>query len=194
MAILDHKAQAYDLLLNQYKNSPKLIGLINSYLDISQNFEDSAQTLFDKFDINTTNADFLDAIGQLLGLERFPIEADNTQFFQFDVTPLDSGFRFFDGSGTPYVLVDNPLYRRALKAWTITMNSVGTTNDLIQSLAYLFDIPVELIEITETLTTVTIFIPVVLQLQDLGLFNYVTKCRSRLFPKVAGYDYILNYL
>lgn len=212
MSSLNHKQQAFDLMLSQYQNSPNFIGMINSYLSISQDIEDSAQTLFDKFDINTTNGDFLDAIGQLLGIDRFPVISNDNKFFQFDVSPLDEGYRFFDGEGTPYSVIDDIFYARALKARTITMNSVGTVNELILSIAYLFDLPVADVTIKAfkrfqfdvtpldneftldwNYNIVRIDVDTTISVEELSMYTYESPppSRSKLWAKVAGVKYEL---
>ena len=213
MSILNHEQQAFNLTLSQYKNSPKLIGTVNSFLEISQDIENKTQTLFEKFNLETATDDFLDAIGQLLAVERFPVLDEENKFFQFDVTPLDEGYRFFDGEGTPYVLIDDEFYRRALKAWTVTMNSVGSINELILSIAYLFGVPVSLVTIKSlrrfqfdvtpldsgyaldwSYNEIDINVDFALVTKDISMYNYVTKSGSRLWAKVAGVKYTLTHL
>jgi hypothetical protein len=209
--LIDHKQEAYRLALSQYKDRPNIMGAIYAFMEISQDIEDLLQTMFLRFNLDLAGSDGLDAIGQLLAVERFPI-ANEPEFFQFDVTPLDEGYRFFDGNGAPYRLIDDVYYRRALRAWTITMNSFGSINDLILSLSYLFDLPVSAIEITAhdrfqfdvtpldegysldwNYTEVSIHVYSELDVEDLSLYNYVTVSGSRLWPKVAGITYTLTH-
>ncbi|NBQ16885.1 DUF2612 domain-containing protein [bacterium] len=197
MTILDHKKQAFDLTLNQYKTANNLIGFVNSVLDVSQNIEYLTQTLFEKFNIDTFNGDFLDAIGQLLALERFPVQNSIVgNYFQFDTTPLDEGYRFFDGIGdTPYVLVNDEFYYRALKSWSVTLNSVGTVNDLILSISYLFNCAFNLVTVTVlNFNSIEIHLNFAIEIAEQSMYDYVTKSGSRLWTKVAGVEYTLTHL
>jgi len=65
-----HKAKAVERLIQQYKNSPKLIGIINALGDQAQSAEDGLYTLFGLLDIDTSEGEQLDGIGSIVGIAR----------------------------------------------------------------------------------------------------------------------------
>jgi hypothetical protein len=214
--MIDHKEQAYDLILGQYKDSPKLVGYIDSFLDISQNIEDQLFALFDKFNLDTALGDDLDTIGILMGLPRFPVEF-TPQFFQLDVTAWDENLPFGDIPGLKFEFLDDERYRCVLKSWRVVLNSVGSINDIIKSIAALFCIEYSDVVVTQTEPTVIPFqldvtpldgpaafvggIPAInidvnkaLDIGDLYLYNYLAPNSSRIWAKIAGVPYTLTHL
>lgn len=196
---MNQQQEALKILFAQYQNSQNLIAFLNAFVTVGQDIEDQANTLLNEFSLTRNinglvkHDQYLDAAGEIVGLPRFSIPLDD-QFFQFDVTPLDEGYKFADGAGTNFSIIENFRFVRALSAWAVTMNSLGSTNDLILSLALLWGVLLEEITITETLTSVAINVNAQLFFADISLYNYITPSGSHLWPKIAGISYSLTHL
>jgi hypothetical protein len=192
---IDHIEREYSYLLSQYKQSTNLIGTLNAFLSVNQGIEDQLQKLFDTFNVDIATNDQLDFLGLLYALERFYIPED-TDYFQFDVTPLDMGYRFADTRNIPYRLLTDDEYKRVLKCWAITLNSKGSTNDIIEALFLLFNLSSRnQISIAETNVnvTVTILDTSPLTKVDINIYNYKLPNGNRLFPKLCGIEHKLIY-
>ncbi len=68
--INDHEVAALERLLEQYKQSDNLKGILNSFNKQIQEIEDAMFGLFGKLDIMTISGDQLDRIGDIVGQTR----------------------------------------------------------------------------------------------------------------------------
>ena len=110
-------------------------------------------------------------------------------------------------------MIDDTRFRCVLESWGIVLNSIGTINDHIRSLAALFCIDAADVTITPATPFqwdvtpfdstfgfgspydfITININKVLDVTDLYLYNYKAPNGSRLWTKLAGVTYVLNHL
>jgi hypothetical protein len=211
MSTIDHREEAFNKILSQYRDSLRLIGTVNTVMDISQDIEDQGSALFDEFNLDLAVGADLDHIGSVLGLPRFPVQFEAI-FMQWDLTGWDT-VPFGDLPFIEFELIDDERYRCVLKSWGIVLNSIGSVNNLILSLSALFCIaPADIILTTPTpfqwdvtpfdstfafdggYDTVAIFVNKTLDIEDLYLYNYIAPNGSRLWAKLAGVQYILTSL
>lgn len=186
---MDHVARGNDLLLTQYKYSQNLKAEQAAFLTESNNIESQAYPLLTAFFIFTAEGEDLDIIGTLAGLPRFTVEIF-TQVFQFDVTPFDEGYYFGDQAWANFRLATDDEYKRGILAWIITRNSLGNTNDLINSLAYLFLVDVTDITVTTPNTsTVNVAVNKHFDLVDNSLLRNIAPNGSNYWPKIGGLTY-----
>lgn len=116
-----------DRVLTQYRESPKLLHMIRTYLRQVEIVEQSICSLPDEFDIDTAVGDQLTLIGKRLGFPRRHCVCDVQPVFGFDCGPTDSGLTTFgfcteatwidcSDVGVSFVTInDDELYRRFLK-------------------------------------------------------------------------------
>ena len=94
-----------ELVLEQYKSSPNLKGLIQSVVDeCAQPIDDAAFSIQDFFDVSKATAGWLDILGKYVSLERNPGESDES-FRERIVIEA-----FTNTAGTP----DNVIYNSAI--------------------------------------------------------------------------------
>lgn len=67
---IDHKKQAQDLLLYQFRNSETLTGLLNTWMTIPQEMEDSLHNFLNGNSVVTATGLMLDILGEQFGVYR----------------------------------------------------------------------------------------------------------------------------
>lgn len=190
---MDIVARYIAYLFSQYNGATNLTDYISSFLTQSQDVYDQTVKLYNTFNRELSTNDQLDLLGLLYGVPRFYIP-DDDNYFQFDVTPLDSGFGFAPNSDIGYRQLTDAEYKAVLSCWAITLNSVGNTNQLIQALTNLFQLStVDSVVVTEDLYNVNYTITEDLTVAQIAMYEYVTPCGSRLFPKIGGIQYNITY-
>lgn len=130
-----------ELIISQYRNSPKLVSLLNSFCTIVQSdLIDAANQLALEASIDTASGYWLDRIGDRVSLVRPGLPG--TIFFGFRGVETARGFNQarFKGQGEDptFVPVSDATYRMYLKAKGASLLTDGTQPDLsrISAAAY----------------------------------------------------------
>lgn len=132
-----------DKIATQYRESPKLLGLIRNYLRQTAEAADVACRLIEYFDIDTAAGDQLTILGKALGWPRCHCRGQRRPVFGFEcedecgppTVPI-RGFCEADwdcGDGPEYVefcFTDDELYRGFLKARIVTLTGDYTRSGL----------------------------------------------------------------
>jgi len=132
-----------DKIATQYRESPKLLGLIRNYLRQTAEAADVACRLIEYFDIDTAVGDQLTILGKALGWPRCHCRGQRRPVFGFEcedecgppTVPI-RGFCEADwdcGDGPDYVefcFTDDELYRGFLKARVVTLTGDYTRSGL----------------------------------------------------------------
>lgn len=132
-----------DKIATQYRESPKLLGLIRNYLRQTAEAADVACRLIEYFDIDTAVGDQLTILGKALGWPRCHCRGQRRPVFGFEcedecgppTVPI-RGFCEADwdcGDGPDYVefcFTDDELYRGFLKARIVTLTGDYTRSGL----------------------------------------------------------------
>lgn len=125
--------------VSQYDNSPLYQLWLNSYSDRAKEICEAYGTLELFFDIDTASGVWLDLIGIIIGQPREVIDSSLVNWFSHEnVDPLNSGFgvgKFWDGKPLVggNILIDDPDYRKVIKARAFKNNSGTTINDIENS-------------------------------------------------------------
>ena len=125
---------AYGELLNQFRDSPRFLSLIDGIFNRVEDTDDLLADLLTKRDLETASGYWLDIIGEILGFRRPTEFVPGDQTFQFkeletdpddpdegfaDGPPITVGGYFGDVDGIHFPeapLVDDDEYRTLLKA------------------------------------------------------------------------------
>ena len=132
----DRVESKIDKIATQYRESPKLLGLMRTYLQQVAEAADVACHMLDAFDIDTAVGDQLTILGKALGWPRCHCAGQRRPVFGFacdgdscdiPVVPV-AGFceAEWDCGGPEFVefcFTDDELYRRFLKARAITLTA-----------------------------------------------------------------------
>ncbi len=130
-----------DLIISQYRNSPKLVSLIDTYCKIVQaDLIDATEQLALEAVIDTASGYWLDRIGDRIGLVRPGLPA--TIFFGFRGVEIARGFnqaRFKgEGEDPSFVPVSDATYKIYLRAKGASLLTDGSQPSLsrVSALAY----------------------------------------------------------
>jgi hypothetical protein len=107
----DRIAQAQELLIQQYKSSPNLAGLLKSITSELQVLDDENVKLLNERGLDTAKGVNLDVIGKIVVLDRPYSDPDPADVFTFE-NPSDIGGGFTDVPGTQvggYFIGLNPI-------------------------------------------------------------------------------------
>lgn len=74
--ISNHKEQATDRLIEQYKQAEKLIGILDAFNSQTQDLEDALHSLFEGRWIENASGDVLDRFGEIIGQGRLGFDDD----------------------------------------------------------------------------------------------------------------------
>lgn len=182
-------SRAYALLFSEYKNSLALFSQLEGHISPLNTLEQQYENLLNPCNIDAAFGEGLDIIGWLIGLPRFAIQLP-TQVFQFDVTPFDEGYHFGDNSWINYNFVTDEQYRGAIRSFILVRNSLGNTDDLIVSLAYLLGVEnSDIIVSPQDCVTVNVLVNKHLGITENSLLHYIAPNGSNLWAKLAGYTY-----
>lgn len=148
--LINHAAQARALVATQYVESAKFLSTLAAVMARVQELESVLLSLQYISDVDTAEGVNLDVIGDIVGISRYIPLSLFVPFFGFEDTTAGSvfgeedipgiGSRFY-GEGEPYastsVLAD-PEYRLLIKAKIIKNHAIGTNNDIIEGLNFIF--------------------------------------------------------
>lgn len=182
-----------DKLLIQYKNSPKLKGLIKAFTKQVQRINDIYEFINYTFNIDEATGEQLDKYGELYGLRRFYI-SNNENYFQLDVTPFDSHFVWADeGYVQGYRLLTDLEYKQALKAWIITRFSNGNITDHYLSISTLLNIDITEISIVVSYNSAIITFNGGLTIPQVEMLLYTPKNYGYIWSCFQCCGYTFNY-
>lgn len=184
----------------QFKDKPNFDKLIATWLEESEDLQSTISAIDDIKYIDKCSGVQLDNIGEIVGQPRLLIDADLIAFFGFtgqsisrsygDLNDASKGGRWYslDESTTGNISLQDTEYRLFLKAKIIRNTTVATTEDVIDSLKFLFGASkVHLIE-GESPATYSAAIGAVLSQQEKNLlkYDYQEGVKRTLVVKPAG--------
>lgn len=148
--VLDHQTIGRSRVATQYTESQKFLAYIRALLASSAELEAVLQKVAEQSDIDIAEGVNLDVIGEIVGVSRIIPASVQLAFFGFqdNVAALNFGEegaqgvggRFYD-EGEPSLatsVLNDPEYRMLIRAKIVKNHAVGTNEDVITGLAYLF--------------------------------------------------------
>lgn len=147
---IDHLAVGRSRVATQYTESQKFLAFIRALLASSVELEDVLQKVAEQVDIDLAEGVNLDVIGEIVGVSRIIPASVLLSFFGFqdnaaalnfgEEGSLGVGARFFD-EGEPYLatsVLNDPEFRLLIRAKIVKNHALGTNEDVIAGMAYLF--------------------------------------------------------
>jgi hypothetical protein len=147
---IDHLAVGRSRVATQYTESQKFLAFIRALLASSVELEDVLQKVAEQVDIELAEGVNLDVIGEIVGISRIIPASVQLAFFGFqdnvaalnfgEEGALGVGARFFD-EGEPYLatsVLNDPEFRLLIRAKIVKNHALGTNEDVIAGMAYLF--------------------------------------------------------
>jgi hypothetical protein len=164
-----HVEQALELLLEQFKGSPKLAGLLRAYIGQVQNLEDLLHTLLSERTLETAVGEQLDVLGRIVNQSRGSLDDDGYRVW------LRARIALNRSSGTPEDVMG--LMTRILPGQTMT---------LLESFPAAFILtlvePVTPIEATQALALIDLVKPIGVQ----SILIYTVDDGSTTFQFASG--------
>lgn len=149
-ATIDHLAVGRSRVATQYTESRKFLAFIRALLASSVELEGVLQKVAEQVDIDLAEGVNLDVIGEIVGISRIIPASVQLAFFGFqdnaaalnfgEEGSLGVGARFFD-EGEPYLatsVLNDPEFRLLIRAKIVKNHALGTNEDVIAGMAYLF--------------------------------------------------------
>ncbi len=149
-ATIDHLAVGRSRVAAQYTESQKFLAYVRALLESSAELEAVLQKVAELTDIDIAEGVNLDVIGEIVGISRIIPASVQIAFFGFQDNAAALNFgeegaqgiggRFYD-EGEPYLatsVLNDPEYRMLIRAKIVKNHAVGTNEDVIAGLAYLF--------------------------------------------------------
>jgi hypothetical protein len=149
--LIDHQATGRSLVATQYTQSPRFLAWLRALLEKCDSIEKLFQKIAIQSDIDEAEGVNLDVIGDIVGVNRIVPDAVALQFFGFEGQPaadtfgeegrLTVGSRFREESetNTTSTVLYDPEYRLLIRAKIIKNHSIGTNDDILRCLDFLFD-------------------------------------------------------
>ncbi len=150
MAIIDHKAKYKGRLLQQYKCSLNLIGLIDALIEGQGDLETVLDDMLTLRGIDTAIGAQLDIIGEIVGQKRAIVDLSSAEFFGYAgaAGQIDGYGTLADGSvGARYVSATESVgdirqlsdteYRLFIKAKVFKNIGTLTVEDLLDALRFI---------------------------------------------------------
>lgn len=148
--VLDHQSLGRSRIATQYTESTKFLAYIRGLLAASAELEAVLQKVAEQVDIDIAEGVNLDVIGEIVGISRIIPASVQLAFFGFQDNAAALNFgeegaqgvggRFYD-EGEPYLatsVLNDPEYRLLIRAKIVKNHAVGTNEDVIAGLSYLF--------------------------------------------------------
>lgn len=149
-ATIDHLAVGRSRVAAQYTESQKFLAYIRALLASSAELEAVLQKVAEQVDIDLAEGVNLDVIGEIVGISRIIPASVQLAFFGFQDNAAALNFgeegsqgigaRFYD-DGEPYLatsVLNDPEFRLLIRAKIVKNHALGTNEDVIAGLAYLF--------------------------------------------------------
>lgn len=148
---ISHIETGLDRVAEQYEASPKFLAYLTVLLEKADEIESVFHKIAEQLDIDLAEGVNLDVIGDIVGTGRILLNSIPMQFFGFEGQPgaavfgeegfLGVGARFRDeneSDAATSVLADIE-FRMLIRAKIVKNHSHGTNEDMLASLAYLFN-------------------------------------------------------
>lgn len=148
--VLDHQSLGRSRVATQYTESQKFLAYIRALLASSAELEAILQKTAEQVDIDLAEGVNLDVIGEIVGISRIIPASVQLAFFGFQDNAAALNFgeegsqgigaRFYD-EGEPYLatsVLNDPEFRLLIRAKIVKNHAMGTNEDVIAGLAYLF--------------------------------------------------------
>lgn len=149
-ATIDHLAVGRSRVAAQYTESQKFLAYVRALLASSAELEAVLQKVAEQVDIDLAEGVNLDVIGEIVGISRIIPASVQLAFFGFqdnaaalnfgEEVSQGIGARFYD-EGEPYLatsVLNDPEFRLLIRAKIVKNHALGTNEDVIAGLAYLF--------------------------------------------------------
>lgn len=149
-ATIDHLAVGRSRVAAQYTESQKFLAYVRALLASSAELEAVLQKVAEQVDIDLAEGVNLDVIGEIVGISRIIPASVQLAFFGFQDNAAALNFgeegsqgigaRFYD-EGEPYLatsVLNDPEFRLLIRAKIVKNHALGTNEDVIAGLAYLF--------------------------------------------------------
>jgi len=202
----DYLKIARNRYTQQFKDKINFDKLIYTWLQQSLSIQDTLSSIDDIKYIDRATGVQLDNIGEIVGQPRLLIDADLIAFFGFqglsisrsygDLNDPSKGGRYksYGESSTGNILLSDTEYRLFIKAKIIRNTTVATTEDVIESVKFLFSADkVHLIE-GENPASYSVSVGKLLSQQEKNLIKYAYQegVKRTLIVKPAGVN-VDNY-
>lgn len=147
---IDHSAQASSLVATQYCEATKFLTVLAKLMGRAQDIENALMSMYDTVDVDSATGVNLDVIGDIVGISRNIPQGVLIPFFGFADTSagvvfgeegtLAAGGRFREESEgfTVTSILGDPEYRMVIKAKVIRNHAIGTAEDIINGLNFIF--------------------------------------------------------
>lgn len=151
---MDASTERYEsLITSEHNQQPKFMATVKNLVQPLANLYDLLMTAYADYDVDWAVGKQLDVVGEWVGVTRFVPFVLVLDYFGFD-----EGFAYmktFGEEGLPYIgarfmeegeqysgvsTLEDPEYRLLLKAKIVKNQSRGTYSDVLQALAFLFNI------------------------------------------------------
>ncbi len=191
---------ARERVTQQFKEKPNIEKLLASWLAGSSEIQDVLSDIDDIKYIDRASGVQLDNIGEIVGQPRILIDADLIAFFGFQgnlasrsygsLTDASKGGRWksLGESTTGNITLNDPEYRLFIRAKILRNKTIATTEDVIESIKFLFQADkVHLIE-GENPASYRVAIGNLLSIQQKNLitYSYQDGVERNLLVKPAG--------
>lgn len=155
---IDHYSQAESLIATQYWKRIKFLASVKAVMGEIQVLEDALHQVMKIADIDEATDTQLDVIGDIVGVSRNIDKGILLPFFGFGDTPAAAvfgeagapgvGARFIEEgeSSTSTSVLADPEYRLIIRAKIIKNHAIGTNDDILRGLNYIFDGSVNLVD------------------------------------------------
>lgn len=196
----DYLGVARGRYTDQFKEKPNFDGLIATWLESSEELQETYSDIDDIKYIDRASGVQLDNIGKIVGQPRVLIDADLIAFFGFQGLSISRSYGDLDdpskggrwkGIGettTGNITLSDNEYRIFLRAKIIRNRTTATTEDVIESVKFLFQADkVHLIE-GENPASYSVSIGKILSQQEKNLikYDYRDGVKRNLIVKPAG--------
>lgn len=204
---IDQGELLFNNLFSQYKQAPNFSALIQNLAELlSQDIENQLFNIYYTLalypnpleQVTEATGNQLDLAGLLIGLPRMAVQVP-ADVWQLDVTPF-TGHKFGDINYLIYQQAPDDIYRDAILSYAKTITSNGDLITLLYCLELLMNKNAVNIEITQTATlAVTIDITKIPggetydEKRQYLVDKYITPNGGKLWPKVVGVDYTINF-
>ncbi|MEE9382836.1 MAG: DUF2612 domain-containing protein [Nannocystaceae bacterium] len=202
----DIAALAIGRLIDQYKDSPKIVDLIELFAAEATELQEAQFSVLDGFDLETATGTALDTIGIIIGLPRPLVDAEIFDYFGFagasgatsfgDLTDPAVGGRFLSTFGelTGQVPMEDEDYRIHIKAKLLRNNGSATPEDILEIVRLVFpDSGVTTVDATKIANIQLVFGRHLSTIEKgLVLLDDLNGQGDRLIPRSAGVsiDYV----
>lgn len=148
----DRIAQVFELLIEQYKNSPNLKKILEPFAAQLTELDDAVNDLLTLRSFLTARGEQLDVIGRIIGLPRPQLEVVPDDAFAFDGATEGAGFGTVNDPDVGGVFVGlepldtifapDSLYRDLLRARIVFNNTNATLDDILRFMEFTFGVGV----------------------------------------------------